>query len=263
MSLRRPEAPGRKLPCDRQNAIWDLTINNQSINALQNQFSRILFQQDGADREIIEHDHTAPNQGALKFLGAAGREDIVIDYQTGAITIGASGTLTLNLPIVTNPDDFQVGTTYAGDPQLWYKEADGRARFGSSTQVGDAADRASNGILVYGPNNAGTQDATNVGYAEVNNDQFRLLDVDTGVTTIYFRVRPANIQYQRIGSTGYEFQLLAAGTVVGTGNGAEVQTVVLNNYANLNFANDAAAAAGGVPLGGVYHNSGAMLVRIV
>jgi hypothetical protein len=30
-----------------------------------------------------------------------------------------------------------------------------------------------------------------------------------------------------------------------------------------NFANDAAAAAGGVPLGGVYHNAGAVRVRIV
>jgi hypothetical protein len=38
--------------------------------------------------------------------------------------------------------------------------------------------------------------------------------------------------------------------------------IVLNDYANLNFASDAAAATGGVPLGGVYHNSGDMKIRI-
>ena len=38
--------------------------------------------------------------------------------------------------------------------------------------------------------------------------------------------------------------------------------VVLRNYASLNFASDAAAATGGVPLGGMYHNSGDMKIRI-
>jgi len=38
--------------------------------------------------------------------------------------------------------------------------------------------------------------------------------------------------------------------------------IVMTDYANLNFASDAAAATGGVPLGGVYHNSGDMKIRI-
>lgn len=38
--------------------------------------------------------------------------------------------------------------------------------------------------------------------------------------------------------------------------------VVLNDYSNLNFADDSAAATGGVPLGGVYHTSGALKIRI-
>jgi hypothetical protein len=39
--------------------------------------------------------------------------------------------------------------------------------------------------------------------------------------------------------------------------------IELNNYASLNFADDTAAAAGDVPLGGLYHNNGAARVRIV
>lgn len=38
--------------------------------------------------------------------------------------------------------------------------------------------------------------------------------------------------------------------------------IVMTDYANLDFASDAAAATGGVPLGGMYHNSGDMKIRI-
>jgi len=38
--------------------------------------------------------------------------------------------------------------------------------------------------------------------------------------------------------------------------------VVLVDYPNLNFADDAAAEAGNVPLGGVYHSNGALRVRV-
>ena len=34
------------------------------------------------------------------------------------------------------------------------------------------------------------------------------------------------------------------------------------NYATMNYADDTAAAAGGIPLGGVYHNAGALRIRI-
>lgn len=37
----------------------------------------------------------------------------------------------------------------------------------------------------------------------------------------------------------------------------------ITNYASLNFADDATAAANGIPLGGIYHNAGALRIRIV
>jgi hypothetical protein len=42
-----------------------------------------------------------------------------------------------------------------------------------------------------------------------------------------------------------------------------VENLVIFNYASLNFADDTAAAAGGVVLGQVYHNNGALRIRIV
>jgi hypothetical protein len=41
------------------------------------------------------------------------------------------------------------------------------------------------------------------------------------------------------------------------------ENLVLFNYSSLNFADDTAAAAGGVVLGQVYHNAGALRIRIV
>jgi hypothetical protein len=42
-----------------------------------------------------------------------------------------------------------------------------------------------------------------------------------------------------------------------------VEDLVIFNYPNLNFTNDTTAAAGGVVLGQVYHNAGALRIRIV
>lgn len=55
----------------------------------------------------------------------------------------------------------------------------------------------------------------------------------------------------------------ASGSVVGfiRGNGeATLRNLVLNNLGN--YTNDANAAAGGVAVSGLYHNSGALRVRI-
>jgi hypothetical protein len=41
-----------------------------------------------------------------------------------------------------------------------------------------------------------------------------------------------------------------------------INKVVLRDYTNLDFADDTAAAAGGIVLGGVYHTSGALKIRI-
>ena len=42
-----------------------------------------------------------------------------------------------------------------------------------------------------------------------------------------------------------------------------VENLIVFNYSNLNYADDTAAAAGGVVLGQVYHNNGALRIRIV
>jgi len=57
---------------------------------------------------------------------------------------------------------------------------------------------------------------------------------------------------------------VAIGTQVtaSTVNTATVNLLQIAGYASMNYADDTAAAAGGIPLGGVYHTSGALKIRI-
>ena len=43
---------------------------------------------------------------------------------------------------------------------------------------------------------------------------------------------------------------------------AQSGIIEIEAYAALDFANDAAAATGGVPLGGIYHKAGELRVRV-
>jgi len=45
-------------------------------------------------------------------------------------------------------------------------------------------------------------------------------------------------------------------------SGSFVDTMVIANYASIDFADDTAAAAGGIPLGGVYRNGNFLMIRI-
>ena len=55
---------------------------------------------------------------------------------------------------------------------------------------------------------------------------------------------------------------LGSGVVAETSNTTTVAMLQIANYGSMNYADDAAAATGGIPLGGVYHTAGALKIRI-
>jgi trimeric autotransporter adhesin len=55
---------------------------------------------------------------------------------------------------------------------------------------------------------------------------------------------------------------LGAGVTAATANTVTIKKLQMLDYATLNYADDTAAATGGIPLGGVYHTSGALKIRI-
>jgi hypothetical protein len=64
-------------------------------------------------------------------------------------------------------------------------------------------------------------------------------------------------------STAPRAVAIGQGVNASTQDYTTTKALQLTQYASLNFADDTAAAAGGVPLGGIYHNSGAARIRIV
>ena len=65
------------------------------------------------------------------------------------------------------------------------------------------------------------------------------------------------------GTTSGATMISCSGRTATTSNATFVENLVIFNYTNLNYADDTAAAAGGVVLGQVYHNSGALRIRVV
>jgi hypothetical protein len=52
------------------------------------------------------------------------------------------------------------------------------------------------------------------------------------------------------------------GVTRGTSSVAQVPRIVMPTVVGFNFADDTAAAAGGIPIGGLYHNAGALRIRL-
>ena len=55
---------------------------------------------------------------------------------------------------------------------------------------------------------------------------------------------------------------LGAGVTASTADTVSIKKLQMLDYATLDYADDTAAAAAGIPLGGVYHTSGALKIRI-
>jgi len=124
--------------------------------------------------------------------------------------------------------------------------------------------------------------ALNIGFGNQNNEGYRSLiygnlnSVGGGLS--YNTIIGNN--HSIIGSSNYNTIIGGnANTISGTTSGSTLiglvnytaplrndatytQNLVLTNYAALDFADDTAAAAGGVVLGQVYHNLGALRIRI-
>jgi hypothetical protein len=66
------------------------------------------------------------------------------------------------------------------------------------------------------------------------------------------------------GSSATALNAVAIGTnvVASTADTVTIKKLQMLDYATLNYADDTAAAAGGIPLGGIYHNAGALRIRI-
>jgi hypothetical protein len=89
--------------------------------------------------------------------------------------------------------------------------------------------------------------------------------INSSSSTIKHSLYSAHIECQSSTISGKTQAVMigCSGRTATTSQATFVENLVLFNYTNLNFVDDTAAAAGGVVLGQVYHNAGALRVRIV
>jgi hypothetical protein len=150
----------------------------------------------------------------------------------------------------------------------------GSGSFGASSYVSYI--NGSNSVMISGPyghdiygtfstsiaNNQGSKAISGNYNTAISNNGGNL--TTTGVNCGMYNSKDSNIT----GSTEYTVMLGCSGRTATSDFTTYVETleayqgIVMTDYANLDFASDALAAAGGVPLGGLYHNAGAMRIRI-
>jgi len=195
---------------------------------------------------------------------------------TNSIAIGNSATCNGNLSLAIGDDAQANGVLSLA---IGYKTranaGNGQVCLGWDSNAGDSS------VIIGGSNNGPGQESSICGY---NND------VTVNKSTI---VGTINVitggQYQNILGS-YNSQITSSGsynnifggsdnTITGTTSGATLvgmnnytptrndatfaMAYVMTNYSLYNFADDTAAAAGGVVLGQMYHTAGVMKIRIV
>jgi Head domain of trimeric autotransporter adhesin len=151
----------------------------------------------------------------------------------------------------------------------------GQLCIGWDSNAGDSS------VIVGGSNNGPGQESSIAGY---NNDVTVNKSTIVGTINTITGGEHQNIlgsYNSQISSSGWYNNIFggANNTITGTTSGATLlgmtnysptrsdatfaMAYVMTNYASYNFADDTAAAAGGVVLGQMYHNNGAMRIRIV
>ena len=101
----------------------------------------------------------------------------------------------------------------------------------------------------------GTSKCMNLGFRN-NTAEYPATDRPNGLGEVAFSV-----------STGLNFNtdsnaLLITEGGINSGAAAQVPRVILPTVVQFNFADDTAAAAGGIPVGGLYHSAGVLKIRI-
>ena len=166
------------------------------------------------------------------------------------------------------------------------REVHGGFVFGRENRIGQGTgNNGANGLPLmlggYGNVIGGSTLNTNAqatAYSTIINSSGSLIDNTTASTTTKgnfviggYNSRVDNSNYSGVISSpnsqvvSYDNSVIIGGSGISAqrDNEVSVPNLTITDYGSLNYADDTAAAAGGIPLGGVYHNAGALRIRIV
>jgi hypothetical protein len=187
-----------------------------------------------------------------------------VDF-TGATVVGVGGGGAAGLEAGSGANSMQSAASLTGTPA--------NASGGQSISIGDASVASSTQSTSVGKG----CEATGLESQAYGNDSDAVNSNDTSIgrscvaqggssTAIGANSTASGGASVAIGnsanSTAYGAIALGDGITAAYSDTLSIKLLEIQNYLNINFADDTAAAAGGVPFGGVYHTSGALKIRI-
>ena len=194
---------------------------------------------------------------------ASGNEAIAIGNNnisagTQNISIGANNN-TNGTNIINIGDDNNMSSASDNSVLIRPGGGTGIAFRGSSVAIGVNTYPGAGGVAIgYNAKGNTNQPSVVIGNnANANNNGICLGDATDALSTGAIAIG-AGAQ-----ATATNACAIGASVTAATAQYVTMNNLQLLNYASLNYADDTAAAAGGVPLGGVYHTSGALKIRIV
>jgi|688.fasta_scaffold395072_2 hypothetical protein len=146
------------------------------------------------------------------------------------------------------------------------------AILGGRSSIINAGNACCGGIVIMGGqsnsaiNSPGTQIGIMAGYNNSVQNTSTSSTIVGGENNLITSSLNSNIlggQNNTISGKTRSVMIGCSGRTATTSGATFVENLVVFNYANLDYADDTAAAAGGVVLGQVYHNAGAMRIRVV
>lgn len=215
-------------------------------------------------------------QGPSNRIGATGGQSLVIGGEDNNITSAASGYNSI-------VGSFQSTVNADFGSGIYASRASSAGGFFSAI-IGANAANLSGGrtsIIAGGENitlsnvyssTLGGRFLTNSGFGAsliggISNNISSTYGVIIGGDTNVNSTSPSSSIISSTGSTisGKNLSVMigTSGRTASQNFATHVENLVVFNYDNLDFADDTAAAAGGVVLGQVYHNAGALRIRVV
>lgn len=151
--------------------------------------------------------------------------------------------------ITTDNNAFALGfsNTLAGQDSMF--------SFGENNS-GPTAPLARNSFTIGGQLE-GSNKCMNLGFRN-NVSEYPTPDRNNGLGNVAFSVSTG----LNVNTNSNALLITEGGVNGGTPSVAQVPRVILPTVVQFNFANDTAAAAGGIPVGGLYHNAGVLRIRI-
>ncbi len=210
-------------------------VNKTGQNLLRNDYKIVKVRSAQGQRLSVDFAIAKSEGGSTDTLGAV-REDISVNQEGYITTYGLLK---------------EINTTGALQGETWN---DGDLLFLSATTSGSFTN-----IAPIAPNHG-----VRMGYVVYAHSQHGILWVKVDNGYELDELHNVKIQNDTSGDILYKSGSVWTNTALVHIENNSVSTIILNQVSSsLNFANDTLAAAGGVPLGGLYRNGNVIQIRIV